>query len=98
MRRNFSIFKRTSIDGAKNSLKNDKSKWVLTYQSLQQFQNAMKQFNDVMEKIFDDFDKIGSDGNGCSIDMQQRLNGGKCQITHVIDSTECICYAMDLNG
>lgn len=58
----------------------------------------MKRFNDDADAIFDDFNKIGDKDNGHSIDMQQRLDGGKCQITEIVDSKNCICYAVDLNG
>lgn len=94
----FPIFKRKSVDEAIDWLKNDKSKWVLTYQTVQQLQNIMKQFNGDADKIFDEINENGNDGNGCSVDMQQRLDGGKCQITHIVDSKKCICYAIDLNG
>lgn len=81
-------------------MKKDKSKWVLTFQTVQQLQNIMKQFNDDADKILDEIseNENGNEDNGRSIDMQHRLDGGKCQITHIVDSKKCICYAIDLNG
>lgn len=87
-----------SIDAAKNSLKTDRFKWAVAFESVQKLRNAMRQFNENLDSIFVDIDRMGNDGNACSIDMQQRLGGGKCQITRVLDSKECICYAMDLDG
>lgn len=81
-----------------NGLKADKTKWVLMSRAIQQFRNILKQFNDDADKIFDEFEQNGSDSNGCVIDMQRRLNGGKCEITHIVDSKKCICYAVDLDG
>lgn len=65
---------------------------------VQQLRDAMKRFNDGTDEIFDEFNKNGNEGNRHSIDMQHRLDGGKCQITEIVDSKNCICYAVDLNG
>lgn len=86
------------MDAMKGQLTNDKTKWCLALQSVQQLGSAIKLFNGNVDKFFDDIEKIGCDGSGCSIDMQQRLGGGKCQISHVIDAMECTCYAIDVDG
>lgn len=65
---------------------------------MQQLHGVMKRFNDDTDKIFDEINKNENEDNGHSIDMQQRLDGGKCQITEIVDSENCICYAVDLNG
>lgn len=80
-----------------NWLKKDKGKWSLMFQTVQKLGNLMKRFNDDADKIFDEFNENGSDSNGCAFDMQQRPDDGKCRITHIVDSKNCICYAVDLN-
>lgn len=90
--------KRKTIDSASDWLKNDKNKWALTFQAVQQLRDIMRRFNDDADTIFDEFNKNENPDNGHSIDMQQRLDGGKCQITEIVDSKNCICYAIDLNG
>lgn len=82
---------------ATNWLKKDKCKWILTFQTVEKLQNMMKQFNDEADQIFDELNENGNDARGCAIDMQQRLDGGKCQITHVVAAKKMhlLCYRFE---
>lgn len=57
----------------------------------------MNKFNCDVDKIFADFNKYG-DANECRTQEVRHEKGeNKCQITHIVDSEECICYAIDIN-
>lgn len=57
---------------------------------VQNFRNILHEFNLHIDMVFDDF-------NDNKIDNTEQHTDNKCQITHIIDSANCICYAIDIN-
>lgn len=92
-------FQQNLIDANKNLVLNESLEdWNHVRKSVYGLRNIMNKFNSDVDMVFADFDKYCADGECCTIGMQQQTGDNQCQITHIVNSEECICYAIDIHG
>lgn len=71
---------------------------VLIESTIESFRKILHKFNEDVENVFDNFDKDDANDQHNSTDEEPHGIDKICQITHIADAQECLCYAIDVDG
>lgn len=79
----------------RNDLMNGGNTSILVENTIESFRKILHEFNEDVENVFNNFDKDDAHNS-----TNEEPNGieKKCQITHIADAQECLCYAIDVDG
>ncbi|XP_031641198.1 uncharacterized protein LOC116352611 [Contarinia nasturtii] len=86
----------SSIVSGENELQNDKSKFQTMKTTMKNFHDILKNFNSDVDIVFAHFDEQATSLEECH--TQKEFANNKCQITHIVDAQQFICYVIDING